>query len=133
VTGGQSGGLRFTPLTKINANLFANLGQRFDLVSKYPWLRGAQARLSIDNVLNAKQRVRNAAGLVPINYQPDLLDAQGRTVRLSLRKLFLPPRSYFRRDNQQGGGGGQSERRAPPEVPPARLPSPATSPTSPGS
>jgi hypothetical protein len=133
VTGGQSGGLRFTPLTKINANLFANLGQRFDLVNKYPWLRGAQARLSIDNVLNAKQRVRNAAGLVPINYQPDLLDAQGRTVRLSLRKLFLPPRSYFRRDNQQGGGGGRSERRAPPEVPPARLPSPATSPTSPGS
>jgi len=121
VTGGQSGSLRFAPLTKINASLFANLGQRFDLVSKYPWMRGAQVRLSLDNVFDAKQRVRDAAGFVPVNYQPDLLDSQGRTVKLSIRKLFLPPRSFFR--NSGTGSGSQSGR---PAQPPAPAPAPPT-------
>ena len=127
VTGGQSGTLRFTPLAKVNANIFANLSQRFDLVAKHPWLRGAQARLSIDNIFDSKQRVRDAAGLVPVNYQPDLLDPQGRTVRLSLRKLFLPPRSFFRR---QDGDRGQNQRprRTEPAAPAAP---PTTGPTTP--
>jgi hypothetical protein len=98
VTGGESGTLEFAPLLKVNANVFANLGQRFDLVSKYPVLRGTQVRFSVDNIFDNKQRVRDAAGFVPVNYQPDLLDPQGRTVRLTLRKLFLPPRGAGRRD-----------------------------------
>ncbi|MFL6735259.1 MAG: TonB-dependent receptor [Sphingomicrobium sp.] len=104
VNGGETGELDFAPLTKVNANLFANLGERFDLVTKYPWLRGTQVRLSVDNIFDAKQRVRDAAGFVPVNYQSDLLDPQGRTIRLSIRKLFLPPRSFFRSSGGQGGG-----------------------------
>jgi len=34
--------------------------------------------------------VRDAAGAVPLNYQPSLLDPQGRAIRLSFRKLFFP-------------------------------------------
>jgi phosphoribosylformylglycinamidine (FGAM) synthase PurS component len=34
--------------------------------------------------------VRNAQGVTPINYQPDLLDPQGRTIRLTVRKVFFP-------------------------------------------
>jgi hypothetical protein len=112
VEGGQSGGLRFLPLARVNANLFANLGQRFDLVSKYPWLRGSQVRLSVNNILDAKQKVRDGARLVPINYQPDLLDPRGRTISLSIRKLFLPPPGSFRRNSGSGSGG--SERPLPP-------------------
>lgn len=131
VTGGQSGALRFTPLTKVNANLFANLGQRFSLVSKYPWLRGAQVRLSVNNIFDARQKVRNSAGLVPVNYQPDLLDPQGRTVRLSLRKLFLPPPSFFRGsgrgagDGARSSGAGERPESPAPTSPPASGPAPS--------
>lgn len=97
VVGGPSGDLAFAPLTKLDLRLFANLGEKPEWVLKHPWLRGTQVRLSVDNLFDAKQRVRDGAGLVPINYQPDLLDAQGRTLSLSFRKLFLPPRSFFRR------------------------------------
>jgi hypothetical protein len=116
VVGGPSGDLAFAPLTRVDLRLFANLGEKPELVLKHPWLRGTQVRLSIDNVFDAKQRVRDAAGLTPINYQPDLLDAQGRTVSLSFRKLFLPPRSFFRRPPPA----------TPAAPPPAPAPPPAT-------
>ena len=82
-------------MLKVNFNLFANLGERLDLVTRYPWLRGTQLRVGVDNIFDSKQRVRDAAGFVPVNYQPDLLDPQGRTVRVSIRKLFSP-RPVFR-------------------------------------
>ncbi len=90
VNGGRSGTLDFASLTKVDLNFFANLGERFDLVAKYPWLRGSQARLGVDNIFDSKQKVRDAAGFVPVNYQPDLIDPQGRTIMISIRKLFLP-------------------------------------------
>jgi hypothetical protein len=36
---------------------------------------------------------------VPNNYQADLLDPLGRTISISIRKLFLPPPGFFRRQN----------------------------------
>lgn len=104
VDGGPNGALRFSPLTRANLRLFANLGERFDLVARYPWLRGTQIRLEVNNLFDAKPRVRDALGAVPLNYQPDLLDPAGRTVGISLRKLFLPAR-FQRRVGQQPGGG----------------------------
>lgn len=89
--------LKFSSLATFNLRLFANLGERFDLVSKHPWLRGTSLRMEVSNIFDAKPRIRDAAGNVPANYQPDLLDPLGRTVSISIRKLFLPPRSYFRR------------------------------------
>jgi hypothetical protein len=128
VEGGQSGALRFSPLLKLNARLFANLGQRFDLVTKYPWLRGSQIRLSVDNILDAKQKVRDGARLVPINYQPDLLDPRGRTIRLSLRKQFLPPPGFFRR-TEVGGTRPESRSTRPEGAVPATPPPPASAPS----
>jgi hypothetical protein len=93
--------LRFSPLATLDLRLFANLGERFDLVSKQPWLRGASVRFEVRNLLNSRPRVRNSAGEVPASYQSDLLDPLGRTISISLRKLFLPPGRFFRRD---GGG-----------------------------
>ena len=92
-----AGNLHFSPLATFDLRLFANLGERFDLVAKHPWLRGTQVRLDLKNMFDAKPRVRDAAGLVPTSYQPDLLDPLGRTVRISIRKLFSPPPSFFRR------------------------------------
>jgi hypothetical protein len=48
--------------------------------------------------------VRDAAGLVPNSYQPDLLDPLGRTVSISIRKLFSPPPSFFRRQAPRSSG-----------------------------
>ena len=71
-------------------------------MAKHPWLRGTQVRFSVDNIFDEKQKVRDAAGETPLNYQPDLLDPLGRTFKISLRKLFLPRPQFIRR----GAGGG---------------------------
>ncbi len=81
--------LRFSGLATADVRLFADLGQQLNLVKAHPWVRGARVTFSIDNVFNTRQRVRDATGLTPISYQPDYLDPLGRTVRLSLRKLFF--------------------------------------------
>jgi hypothetical protein len=95
--------LRFSPLATFDLRLFANLGQRFDLVAKHPWLRGSSVRFEVTNIFDTKQKVRGADGMIPFNFQPDLLDAQGRTVSITIRKLFLPPPSFFRRNSSRGG------------------------------
>jgi hypothetical protein len=97
--------LRFSPLATFDLRLFANLGERFDLVSKHPWLRGSSVRFEVNNIFDAKPRVRNSAGGLPIGYEPDLLDPLGRTISISFRKLFLPPRSFFRRQQNQSPQG----------------------------
>jgi hypothetical protein len=92
VEGGANGDLEFSPLATVDLRLFANLGERFDLISKHPWLIGTSLRLDIDNLLDSKPRVRDLNGDVPFSYQQDLLDPIVRTVTVSLRKLFLPQR-----------------------------------------
>jgi hypothetical protein len=93
--------LRFSSLATFNLRLFTNLGERLDLVSKYPWLRGTSVRFEVNNLLDSKPKVRDAAGEVPFSYQSDLLDPLGRTISISVRKLFLPPRGSFRRQQRQ--------------------------------
>ena len=81
--------LDFGGLTTANLRLWADPGQRLDLLKKAPWLRGARVSLSIDNLFNQRQRVTDQTGAVPIGFQPAYMDALGRTVRLSVRKLFF--------------------------------------------
>jgi uncharacterized membrane protein YgcG len=88
-TGLASDRLQFSDLATVDLRLFANLGNMPKLVVDNPWLRGTRVTLSVDNLFDARQRVRDATGTTPVNYQPDLLDPLGRTVRLSLRKLFF--------------------------------------------
>lgn len=94
--------LHFSPLATVDLRLFANFGERLDLLTRYPFLRGASVRFEVDNLFDSKPRVRSESGDVPFSYQGDLLDPVGRTVSLSLRKLFLPGRQFVRR-----GAGGQ--------------------------
>ncbi|MFC7536178.1 TonB-dependent receptor [Sphingomonas sp. GCM10030256] len=102
VTGGTNGDLEFDSLAKLNLRAFANLGEQIGLVLKYPWLRGTQVRFSVDNVFDAKQQVRDGRGATPVNFQPDLLDPAGRTISISIRKLFLPSRFSGRAGQRQG-------------------------------
>ncbi len=81
--------LRFSDLGTANLRLFADLGQRLDLLKKYPWLTGTRIAISVDNIFDARQKVTDANGTVPVAYQPDYLNPLGRTVRISVRKLFF--------------------------------------------
>ncbi|MEO5577563.1 MAG: TonB-dependent receptor plug domain-containing protein [Sphingomicrobium sp.] len=92
VEGGNTGDLKFAPMTTVDLRLFANLGERFDLVAKHPWLIGSSVRLEVDNIFNVRPKVRDDFGDVPLSYQPGLLDPTGRAVVVSVRKLFLPQR-----------------------------------------
>ena len=101
----SAGNLRFSPYADIDLRLFANLGERFDLVAKRPFLRGTSVRLDIDNIFNNRPRVRDAAGAKPFNYQPGLIEPIGRTIGLTFRKLFIPAR-FFQRGARGGRPGG---------------------------
>ncbi|MBL8553212.1 MAG: hypothetical protein JNL41_02955 [Phenylobacterium sp.] len=99
-------GLRFSDLTTVNARLFADLGMQ-PMAREHTWMRGARVSLSVDNIFDERVSVKDATGATPINYQPDLVDPLGRVVRLSFRKIFLPPRAV-------PPPGQQQQRRGPP-------------------
>ena len=80
--------LRFGALAKVNVNLFADLGRMPKLTKAVPFFKGARLSLGIDNVFDARQKVTDANGVLPLSYQPDYLDPRGRVVSLSFRKLF---------------------------------------------
>lgn len=92
VTGGTPGNpqdLHFSDLATINLRLFADFGQRLDLVKKHPWLRGSRLSIGVNNLFNQRQRVTDQNGLTPINYQPGYVYPFGRAIRVSIRKLFF--------------------------------------------
>ncbi|QIK97052.1 TonB-dependent receptor [Sphingomonas sp. HDW15A] len=84
--------LKFDQYATFDLRLFANLGERFDLVARNPFLFGSSVRFEVKNIFNARPQVRNRDGVVPFAYQEDLLEPIGRTVSISFRKLFLPRR-----------------------------------------
>jgi hypothetical protein len=81
--------LAFSSLATVNLRLFADLGQRWSLLRKAPWLRGTRVSVGVDNLFDARLDVRNRAGEVPLSYQPDLIDPTGRRIEVSIRKLFF--------------------------------------------
>jgi len=85
---GATGDLRFGPLTKLSLRAFADLGQQKALTDASPFFRNARLSVKIDNLLDARQRVTDQNGVVPISYQPDLLDPQGRVISVEFRKQF---------------------------------------------
>ncbi len=77
--------LRISPILK------ANIGSTISLerVLKHEdWARTLQLKLDINNVSDARPRVRDGNGDLPNRFQRDYLDPVGRMVTLSLRKLF---------------------------------------------
>ncbi|WP_375391570.1 TonB-dependent receptor [uncultured Sphingomonas sp.] len=92
VNGGTAGApeqLRFGALATTSLRLFFDPTARVDLLRKHPWVRGTRLTFSIDNLFDARQHVTDQTGATPVSYQPDLLDPLGRTIRLSIRKLFF--------------------------------------------
>jgi len=94
--------LRFSNYATFDLRLFANLGERFDIVSKHPFFLGSSVRFEVKNIFNSRPEVRGGDGNIPFAFQPDRLEPIGRTVGISFRKLFLPRRLF-----QFGGAGGR--------------------------
>jgi hypothetical protein len=92
VDSGTGPDLRFGDYATLDLRLFANLGERFDLVSKHPFFIGSSLRFEVKNILNERPTVRGADGIVPYAYEADRLEPIGRTIGISFRKLFLPAR-----------------------------------------
>jgi iron complex outermembrane recepter protein len=86
--GGTGDDLFFDDFATVNLRLFADLGMQ-SFARDRPFLRGMRVSLSIDNLFDARQQVRDRLGTVPLSYQPGYLDPLGRSVRLSVRKLFF--------------------------------------------
>ncbi|WP_228726945.1 hypothetical protein [Novosphingobium aureum] len=83
-----SSDLRFGSTFKIDLRFFADLGRNESLVRKVPFLEGARLSLTVDNVLDQRQKVTDDAGEIPIAYQRAYREPQGRVIGLDFRKLF---------------------------------------------
>ena len=83
-----SSDLRFSDLASLNLFTFISLDQRGKLTQKVKWLKGSRIAFRVENVFADVIDIRDNAGLVPLSYQPGLLDPQGRVFELSFRKRF---------------------------------------------
>jgi outer membrane cobalamin receptor len=89
VDGGLTGAdLRFGDLATFNIRAFFDFGARPSVMKAAPWLKGFRLALVVDNIFDAQRKITDAAGNVPLRYQPGYTDPQGRYVELSLRKAF---------------------------------------------
>ena len=89
VGGTERSDLFFSSTATVNLRLFANLGQQRALVRDIPFFRGSRVTLAVDNLFNSRPNVRDDTGTTPLSYQPGYLDPLGRSVRISLRKMFF--------------------------------------------
>jgi len=85
------GNLTFSDIAKVDLRVFADLGARRELVTKYPFFRGSRVGLALTNIFDQRVQVKDASGATPISYQPAYLDPVGRKIAINFRKLFFPP------------------------------------------
>ncbi|WP_085340831.1 TonB-dependent receptor [Aquidulcibacter paucihalophilus] len=72
----------------LDLSLFASTDLMPQLNMAVPFLNGAQVRFEINNLTDSQRKVTNSAGLVPTAYQSGLLEPEGRSYKLSLKKQF---------------------------------------------
>jgi len=89
IDGGTGPDLNFSGRTTVNLNMFVDLGAQTSWVERYPWLKGSRLQLGINNLFDSRTEVTSSAGDTPLNYQPDYLDPEGRSISLSLRKILF--------------------------------------------
>lgn len=77
--------LRFSPMLRLNIGATISVHH---FLRDQDWTKKLQLKLDVSNITDSRYRVRDGNGRVPFRYQSDLLDATGRTVSLTLRKLF---------------------------------------------
>ncbi|HEY0102817.1 MAG TPA: TonB-dependent receptor plug domain-containing protein [Brevundimonas sp.] len=89
IEGGSGPDLEFADFATVNLNMFIDLGGQASWVAKYPWLKGSRLNFGVQNIFDSRLDVTSGSGDVPLNYQPDYLDPQGRTISLTFRKILF--------------------------------------------
>ncbi|MFC7378201.1 TonB-dependent receptor [Brevundimonas sp. GCM10030266] len=89
INGGTGPDISFADRTTVNLNLFMDLNQRTSWVEKYPILKGTRIQFGIQNLFDSRPEASTSSGDLPLNYQSDYLDPQGRVVSLTLRKILF--------------------------------------------
>ena len=83
-----SSDLNFSSLFTLDLRLFADLGRQDKLVKAVPFFKNARVSFSVSNLFDARQKVTDQTGTVPLRYQPYLIDPNGRSFRVEFRKMF---------------------------------------------
>ena len=52
------------------------------------WLKGTRLTMVVSNLFNTRPSVADDRGLTPLSYQPAYLDPVGRSLNVTLRKVF---------------------------------------------
>ncbi len=89
VDGGTGPDLEFSDQLTVNLNVFMDLNQRTSWVERFPWLEGSRIQLGVQNLFDSRPEVTAVGAETPLNYQPDFLDPEGRSIRLTLRKILF--------------------------------------------
>jgi hypothetical protein len=82
-----AGDLYYSSLFTLNLRVYANLDKTGPF-ARARWARSLHFTVKVDNLLDARQRVRNGLGQIPEAFQPAFLDPVGRLVHAELRKVF---------------------------------------------
>jgi outer membrane receptor protein involved in Fe transport len=83
-----SSDLNFGDLFTLDLRLFADLGRQEKLVKSVPFFENSRVSFGVNNLFDARQKVTDQNGVVPLRYQPYLIDPNGRSFSVSFRKLF---------------------------------------------
>jgi hypothetical protein len=83
-----SSDLTFGDLFTLDLRLFADLGRQEKLVKASPFFKNTRLSFNVTNVFDARQKVTDQNGVVPLRYQPYLIDPTGRSFQIEIRKLF---------------------------------------------
>lgn len=83
-----SSDLYFGDLFTLDLRMFADLGRQEKLVESVPFLENTRVSFSIDNLFDTRQEVTDQNGVVPLRYQPFLIDPIGRRFEIEIRKMF---------------------------------------------
>jgi hypothetical protein len=80
-----TGDLHFSPTFQLNFHATLSVHH---FLRKDAWTKHLQLKLDVEKLIHVRQTVHDGNGNVPNQYQPDLLDPVGRTVKFTVRKLF---------------------------------------------
>lgn len=85
-----SSDLRFGSLATVDVRTFINLEQQKWLTGEGDagFWKGTRLGFNVRNLFDARQRVTDDTGAVPLRYQPGLIDPVGRFVEIEFRKMF---------------------------------------------
>ena len=80
--------LFFDDYVTVDIRTFVDLGERDWLVEAVPFFENSRVSFDIENIFDARQRVTDSNGDVPLRYQPFRVDPVGRSFEVEFRKVF---------------------------------------------